>query len=224
MLDKLESFGFRLRSRHMMAFLLVLHMFFVSCIGAVIPTIDSSLSLLSKLDLVKRVPILPVGTLRAQIQQDGIIRGKTCVFWSGWDPPMDGFLAGKSFKNTVVPTNGGCGVLYSDVLGVVNRKPFFSAGRMTSEQDDDRIRALSTAYAQTSTGIVYVLLQDGKDFASTSTWSDFEAPNLTALGSQVKQIFIIFWPSIRQQLLWKAGEPQIEVWPPPGQDPVIFDT
>jgi hypothetical protein len=199
-------------------------MLFVSCIGAVIPTINSSLSLLSKPDLVKRVPILPVGTLRAQIQQDGIIPGKTCVFWSGWNPPMDGFLAAKSFKNTVVPANGGCGVLYSDILRDVNRANFFSPGSITPEQDLDRIRALSAAYAQTSTGTVYVLLQDGKDFASTSTWSNFEAPNLTAPGSQVKQIFIIFWPSITQQLLWKAGDPQIGVWPPPGQNPAIFDT
>lgn len=81
---------------------------------------------------------------------------------------------------------------------------------------------MSAVFAQTSSGPAYVLVRDGTQWSPASTWVNYEYPNLTAPGSAVTGIFLVGWPSRVQTRVWKAGDPQQGVWPPPGANRDIF--
>jgi hypothetical protein len=174
--------------------------------------------------LLKRQVVVPsVPYIRQKVIDGGRMNGKVSIFWSGFQPPMDGYHTAKDYGKQMF----GCdrAVLYDEALPSEDYKYFASVDEdnpPTSKQDMQKIQVMSAVFAQTTTGTAYVLLQDGKQFSPSSTWTLYEYPNLTAGISTVTEIILIYWPSLTQESLWKKGKGQQGVWPPVGADRSIF--
>jgi hypothetical protein len=174
----------------------------------------------------KRMATVPsVPYIRSLVINGQQMTGKTSIFWTNFNPPNTGYNAAKSFK-TQLQQAGNCNAItYNECLPPSQFEYFQSANvgdEPTAEQYIDKIRVLSAAYAQTSSGVAYVLVPDGLNPLPTSTWILYELPNLTASGSGVTQITRVNWPSGTQQEIWKSGNGQQGIWPPTGANQDIF--
>ena len=151
------------------------------------------------------------------------MNGKVSIFWSRFKPPMDGYHTARNYGKQVFGCNKA--VLYNEALPPADWSYSSSADENdppTVGQDMQKTQVMSAVFAQTSSGNVYVVLQDGTEFNPSSTWTNYEYPNLTAPGSAVTEIFLVRWPSLTQESIWKKGNPQQGVWPPVGADQSIF--
>ncbi|RDL40037.1 uncharacterized protein BP5553_00016 [Venustampulla echinocandica] len=173
--------------------------------------------------LAKRLTVPSVPYIRQKIIAGGRMNNKVSIFWNGFQPPSDGYAAGRAYKRDVI----GCerGVLYNEALPEPDWVYFQSVnenGQPVDNQYMEKIQVMSAVFAQTSSRNAYVLVEDGKVFAPASTWTLYEYPNLTAPGSAVTEIFLVSWPSQTQQSIWRRGDPQQGVWPPIGVPWDIF--
>lgn len=150
------------------------------------------------------------------------MRNKISIFWSSFDTSPSGFYAAREYARDFE-----CDVprLYHECLPDADwqsLKTYNPRDPDTDLQDLQKTQVVSAAFAQTSSGYVYVLVPDGRAFRPGSVWINYEFPNLTAPGSAVEGVFIVGWPSKAPRSIWRRGDPQQGVWPPPDADQSIF--
>jgi hypothetical protein len=172
--------------------------------------------------LEKRSPAQSVPTIRQKVIAGGEMRNKISIFWSSFDNSQSGFAVARQYSRDFQ-----CDVarLYYECLPYAEWRSLKTVNLRdpdTHLQDLQKLQVLSAVFAQTSSGYVYVLLPDGREFRPGSVWINYEFPNLTAPGSAVDGVFIVGWPSKAPRSIWKKGDPQQRVWPPADADQSIF--
>jgi len=165
-----------------------------------------------------------VSQLKAEMRKTGALSKSHGMFYNGFKTIQEGYFAAKELGKEVG------GITYDKAVPDDFYRKWASPGRETPEQQQVRINAMSAAFAQASTGTVYVVVPKGVALRDPSTWAQYELPNLTRTPYVHEIIRIDFEPGkkfaqLKKTSLWKGPRGPVQgVWPPrvPAQYSAIF--